>query len=270
MDINRKYADNLIKGKEFVSASAFGIEGHSPAVEGSRMLVFPDGATSGTVGGGALEKDIIIKAAELFGTRKSRVLTYDLDSGNEKDVDEKTGMPCGGKVSIFLEYFGSPDSLIIFGCGHVGEALVKISADLGFSVSCIDEREEYSERITRNYNVSVLTEFPEKYRLSNAFIVIATYSHEKDYEILGKIIKSGIKYNYLGIVASSRKWKMMKEKLILDSNPGIDFSLIYSPAGLGTGGGTPADIALSIAAEINSVRNDISELSHLRDKKKSE
>ncbi len=266
-DINSIFADYLLRGSEFVSASVFAAEGHTPAAEGSRMLITIDGQSSGTVGGGAIEKDVINKALEIFSARKSRVITYDLESGSPVKDDEKTGMPCGGRVSIFLEYFGSPDSLYIFGCGHAGEALVKITVGLGFAVSCIDGRKEYADRIRKQYQVSVYQDFPEIDPDRENYIVIASYSHENDFEILSKIIAGRIDFKYLGIVASSRKWKLMKEKLLAEFGKGIDFYRIYSPAGIDTGGRTPADIAVSIAAELNSVRNGTEGLLHLRDKK---
>ena len=269
-DINNTFAEYLSRGREFVSASVFNVQGHSPASEGSRMLVVKDGIAAGTVGGGAMEKDVIRKALELFSSCKSRVITYDLESGSAVENDEKTGMPCGGKVSVFLEYFGSPDSLYIFGCGHVGEALVNVLSGPGFSVNCIDEREEYAEKIKQRYHVPVFAGFPEMDSRRNTFIVIASYSHEKDYEILKKIIADKTEYEYLGIVASSGKWKTIKEKLEKEFGGRIDYSKIYSPAGLDTGGRTPADIAISIAAEINTVRYSISSQVSLRDKKRSE
>src|SRR5262249_62191929 len=54
------------------------------------------------------------------------------------------GMCCGGEMKIFFERVRGAERLIIFGGGHIGRALVEAASRVGFEVTVVDQREEWS------------------------------------------------------------------------------------------------------------------------------
>lgn len=73
-------------------------QGSTPRKIGSKMLVAPDGAIEGTIGGGAIEKQVIEEAKEVIRQGKALKKFYQL----EQDL----GMQCGGSVEVYLEPMG--------------------------------------------------------------------------------------------------------------------------------------------------------------------
>ena len=94
----------LSSGYGAVLCSIIASEGSAPRGTGAKMLVTEDGATVGTVGGGAVEYQATRLAAELCRERRSRFQSYRLSPGQVADI----GMICGGSVELFLQYV-SPD-----------------------------------------------------------------------------------------------------------------------------------------------------------------
>jgi len=91
----------LEQGEPVVVATVVGHSGSTPRTSGSKMIVHGDGRISGTVGGGALEGDVIRSALNLFATRAGAILFYDL---NETTSTYDLDLVCGGKMHVFLDY----------------------------------------------------------------------------------------------------------------------------------------------------------------------
>ncbi|MBN1648850.1 MAG: XdhC family protein [Spirochaetales bacterium] len=265
-DLNRAMEEN----RSLVCVSVARVSGHSPASAGAKMLVFADSSLRGTIGGGTLEQQVIKKALELFRTRENCLAAYDLESGTEQPDSVITGMPCGGSVVLFFEFFGPAAQLLIFGGGHVGSALIRHARYCGFSLVCIDPREEIRNKIKADYEIAVHGPDDTVPPAELTFIVIAGHSHDQDFSVLRELLDNKTKAEYIGIVASSRKWRWMQDKLTELGYPENTFSRIYSPAGISSGGSDPDDIAVSILAEINSIRYKSVKIGHLRDLKKED
>jgi len=175
-------------------------------------------------------------------------------------------MLCGGEVTLFLEYAGIEDEVFIFGAGHIGKCLVNYFKDLSYRIVVIDDRADVLESITEERRI--LFKEPEKIfdktgNLNNSYIVIATHSHELDYDILKAILERGFIPEYLGVVASGKKIDSMISRLKRELKGPMDTSFLFSPAGLDIGGRSPSEIALSIIAEIQSIRYDKQNLKNL-------
>ncbi len=82
-----------------VLATVLEKSGSSPRGAGTRMLVYPDGSIAGTIGGGALEAEVIREAAELMGKSESRIRDYALTQSGAAAL----GMVCGGRIRVLLE-----------------------------------------------------------------------------------------------------------------------------------------------------------------------
>jgi len=94
-DIYEEVARMHREGVAGVVATVVAVGGSTPRGAGAKMVVYPDGRTLGTVGGGAIESTVIDKAREFTASREPVLLSFDLD--------DDTGMICGGKMDIFLE-----------------------------------------------------------------------------------------------------------------------------------------------------------------------
>ncbi len=104
MNVFERVLELQNSGHDGVLVTVVEKEGSGPLPAGARMLVYPDGHTTGTVGGGALELIATRRAIELLGQRASLLAHYRLGEQNEILEGEATGMMCGGRVSLFYEY----------------------------------------------------------------------------------------------------------------------------------------------------------------------
>ena len=86
------------------------------------MLVFADGSTTGTVGGGKMEATAIEAARESLRLHKPRLVDYEL-------VNPEAGDPgiCGGELTLYLEPYMPPHNVYVIGCGHVGRTVVDLA-----------------------------------------------------------------------------------------------------------------------------------------------
>lgn len=272
-EILRAAAAELEAGRSCVLVTLIEALGHSPAKVGAKLLARSDGPAVGTVGGGALERLCRERAMELLSGGASEVRRYSLDeiSADDSPADSETvetSKGCGGTVAVFFEVMGGSPEVHIFGAGHIGAALAYYLAPLRFRLCIHDTRKEIlgtlteQPRLTRKLFAS-LSEIGEID--PSSFVVVATDSHEADYEILRTLLASEKPPRYIGVVGSRRKWKQFLGRLQSDLPGGFDRDRLYSPCGLSIASRDPQEIALSIAAEILSVRDDRREITHLRE-----
>ncbi len=90
----------LLEGQELAVATIIGDKGSTPRTSGSKMIVYRNGCISGTIGGGAVEGDVIQRAKGLFETRGAQIVAYDLSRNtNVRGMD----VICGGRMQILIE-----------------------------------------------------------------------------------------------------------------------------------------------------------------------
>uniref|UniRef100_A0A7C4Y548 XdhC family protein n=1 Tax=candidate division WOR-3 bacterium TaxID=2052148 RepID=A0A7C4Y548_UNCW3 len=253
IEFYEKMLELMRSGKEFVLVKVVDRKGPAPTETGSSMIVFEDGSIFGTIGGGNLEYEAIKEAKERFKTKENGLKDYKLD-----EID----MVCGGNVTIYFQVFKARINVFIFGLGHIGISLLYHLKNLGYAVKLIDTREQSIPEYIRVNKYEDF--FNENTIREDDFIVIATYSHDEDFKILKEIYKRNLKVKYLAIVASKNKIKIFKEEIMREFG-NVDFSFLYSPAGLDIGGKTPDEIAISIISEMQSVRYNKEKVRHLRD-----
>ncbi|PKO07571.1 MAG: xanthine dehydrogenase [Chloroflexi bacterium HGW-Chloroflexi-3] len=232
-------------------------QGSTPRHAGSKMIVYSDGRTVGTVGGGEIESLCITEAIHLIKNGHTQTLHYKL-------VNPEQGDPgvCGGEVDVYLEVVGKKQKILIIGAGHVGKQLSFLANWLGFDVFVIDDREELlseknlpdvSERFT---NLEKLLETYSDFKAFNLFVVMTTRSLEIDVKYLPEILK--LDPRYIGVIGSKKRWIRTTELLLNDGILESEIEKIFSPIGLDLKSETPEEIALSIMAEILKVKNDAS------------
>ncbi|TKJ41812.1 xanthine dehydrogenase [candidate division LCP-89 bacterium B3_LCP] len=227
-------------------------KGSTPREVGAKMIVFADGRTSGTVGGSAVEVLIIKDAVDAIKEGKAHKVEYKLHQEDE----DSTGMLCGGVMEFFIEPLKRVPRLYIFGGGHVGLALAKLVTELGYPYTVLDDRAEFAsderfphadERISGPYDE--LTDNLEL--IEPAYIVIVTAGHDSDLKVLRGVL--GKKYHYLGMICSKKK-KVEVFKILEDEGFSKgELEKVHAPIGLKIGGRSPAEIAVSIMAEVMQV-----------------
>jgi xanthine dehydrogenase accessory factor len=239
---------NFAAGKPFVMATIIQTAGSSPRRTGAKMLVYPGGSIFGTIGGGNFEKLVIDDCLGLFsGNNQTDLKKYSFS----RDGKEATGMCCGGEAKVFMEKFGKPRRLVIFGGGHVGRDIVKVSRDLDFSVTIVDDRKE----ILESYDSGIETiHTDEQYNDNfpaldgNCYVVIVTRSHDTDRIVLEQVLKSDCAY--VGMIGSQKKISKVFQSLRDNGVSEEKISKVRAPVGLDIGGEGPYEIAISIAAEL--------------------
>jgi len=239
-------------GRHGALATVIAKEGSAPQVPGAKMLVRWDGSFVGTVGGGAAEHRACQAAGEVIRTGQARLITVNL-AGGPGPGDP----PCGGRLTIFVEPILPRVSLLIFGAGHVGRALAKLAPDLGFRVTVIDERPEYArlERLpgADRAVVGIGPEIAHQLHVDQqTHIVIVTHGHTHDEAVLRWAL--GTPAGYIGMMASRRKVGVILQSLADNGVPREQLERVHTPIGLDIGAVTPAEIAVSIAAEMIRLR----------------
>ncbi len=216
------------------------------------MLVYPDGRTEGSVGGGELEGRVVAAAHAALLDGKPRTLEFSM-------VDPGRGDPgvCGGTMTVFVEPIQPPPTLIVIGGGHVGRAVVHLAKWLGFRVVISDDRPEFcspeSVPGADTYLCCPIADLPSQYPISNThYLVLTTRNVMVDVSGLPALLETPAAY--IGIIGSKRRWKTTRNKLLEMGVPEETLKRITSPMGLELQAETPEEIAVSILAEIILLR----------------
>ena len=130
----------LEHGEEVALVTIVSSTGSTPQRVGAKMLVYADGRTVGTIGGGCYENDAFWKAREAIKARKPQNVKYELTD----DIAEESGLICGGQMEVFIEPVEAAPEVFIFGAGHVGYNLARMAHDTGFRVTVVDDREKFA------------------------------------------------------------------------------------------------------------------------------
>jgi xanthine dehydrogenase accessory factor len=217
------------------------------------MLVFRDGRTVGTIGGGCYENDAFWKAREALNTRRSRLVHYELSD----DLAEETGLICGGQMDVFIEPIEPAPRLYIIGAGHVGYQLGQIAPTVGFRLHVVDDRQKFAnhERFGAADEVVVenvadwarSAEIPE-----SAFVVVLTRGHRQDFDVLRAL--AGRTFRYLGLIGSRAKVARLTDALLADGVSAEWLRQLHAPIGFDIGAISPEEIAVAILAELIAVR----------------
>lgn len=251
-----------------VLVTVIGKEGHSPAPLQGKMLL-GEGRQWGTVGGGALERLAQREAEAVLAAKVPRVVPYRLSTDMEIIEGQPTGMVCGGTVTLLYEYYGPAERVVLFGAGHIGQALARLLLDAGFGVTVVDARPEMLALLDprcRREEADAAA-WPEANAVpEGSYAVISTHSHELDYRVLRAVYEAAWPLAYLGMIASHAKREVLFGRLPEALQKTADMEKLYTPCGLDIGGRSPAEIALSVAAEIQSVRYGRGGHRHMRER----
>ncbi len=158
---------------------------------------------------------------------------------------------------IYTEPLMRAGRVYIFGGGHVGQALVPVLANIGFRVTVYDNRLELADMAHFPAAEEVIygsyEAISEKVTLTeNDYVVIMTPGHQGDFALLEQVLR--YKTRYVGCIGSRHKIARTRELLRQAGIAEEAILSVHSPIGLPIGAETPAEIAISIAAELISCR----------------
>lgn len=222
-------------------------QGSTPRAAGTKMVVFPDRFV-GTIGGGALEhKALEIARRHLEDGRIRSEL-------REFPLGPAIGQCCGGHASLLFETMRpETDTLLLFGAGHVGKALVSVLADLPFRVRWIDERaDEFPAEAPANVRIEVTERPAEQVATApaGAFFLVTTHSHALDFRVTEAVLRRG-DFAYAGLIGSRTKRARFEKGF---RKLGVDPSRLVCPIGIdGITGKHPKTIAVAVAAQLLQV-----------------
>ena len=239
-------------GEDSALVTIVSAQGSTPQRVGAKMLVFADGRTVGTIGGGCYENDALWRAKEALQTRTSRLVRYDLTD----DVAEESGLICGGHMQVYIEPVEPIPDLYLIGAGHVAQHLARVATPAGFRTHIVDDREKFANRErfpdAEGIVVDAIPEWLSRSSLQrNAYVVVVTRGHRHDFEALRMLATRDLRY--LGLIGSKAKVKRLYD-LLVNEIPAECLSRIHAPIGFDIGAITPEEIAVSILAELIAVR----------------
>ncbi|MCF8040197.1 MAG: XdhC/CoxI family protein [Desulfohalobiaceae bacterium] len=271
--IEQNILELLEAGEGLVLATISSHAGSTPRTSGTRMVIRADGSIIGTIGGGLVEAKTIQAAKEIFSTGHTRELDFDL---SRRDVAQGMDLICGGKTSIRLEYISpsknsrgrfreeseklraSGKTLYLFGAGHVAQQTAVLANMVDFRVHVLDDREEFAnrERFPEAEEVRVLDSFTSALDSlaidANSFLLILTRGHSFDRTVLAQALSTPA--GYIGMIGSKNKRNTIYSSLLEDGFTQADLARVFCPVGLEIGAETPAEIGLSIVAQLVAVR----------------
>ncbi len=251
-DFNRAKANK----KSFVVVTLVQTQGSAPQEMGARMIATSDGYFSGTIGGGKIEKAAIDQA--ILYLKEGKTGSFFKEWNLQKDI----GMSCGGVVSLFFEIHNLAKiwNVVLFGAGHVSQELVRVLLRLECQLTCVDSRPEWLEKLPADLKLTKVLASPMESFVANipdeAYVVTATMSHSTDLPVLAEIFKMGRELPYLGSIGSDVKAIKLRQNLRDLKFSEEQVSSFFCPVGEPFGNNTPAEIAISIAAQLLRIRSE--------------
>ena len=164
----------------------------------------------------------------------------------------------GGEVRVLLEVFARQPTLLVFGGVHVAMALAQLGKPLGYRVVVADAREQFLTPERFPDADQVLTGWPQEVfdRVGidpATCIVILTHDPKLDEPACEIALRSNAAY--VGVIGSRKTQALRRERLAAAGYSTEEIARLHGPIGLDLGGREPAEIALSILAEITAVRH---------------
>jgi xanthine dehydrogenase accessory factor len=228
-----------------VLATVIEVEGNDRVEPGAKCLVRDGKITAETVGDARVIQAILQQSGTHLREEKSKLVSLSIPDA-------------GGKLQIFFEVLPAPPKLIVVGAGHIAVPLAKIAKVLDFHVTVIDDRLLYAnrERFPDADEVLVgdMAQMLKEMTITpSCYIVLITRGHKYDEPCLREIIHSQAKY--IGMIGSRRRIKACFQRFRDEEKIAEEMiERVYAPIGLDIATETPAEIALSILAELIKVR----------------
>jgi xanthine dehydrogenase accessory factor len=224
-------------GETCVMATTVAAQGSTPRKAGARLVLTADGRQVGTVGGGELESVVLTTARALLTGKEATCLLE--------------APACGGTVTVYLERFAPARQVLVVGAGHVGIAVASGAAAAGYRTTVAAPHAQ--ERLAGTVGVAALaTDSPD--RLADFPVPEATHvivaTGEQDADVAWALAALAGPFASVGVVGGQKKASVIRERALAQAIRHERAVELRCPVGLAIGAVTPAEIAVSIVAEL--------------------
>ena len=239
--------------KKFAIVTIVDSFGSTPRTNG-KMLVYENGLSKGTVGGGLHEQMAKRDAAACIAAGQNALKRYEI-----KAPAAASGAVCTGGITVFIEVFRAAPLLVVCGGGHVGRSLIRIAKEAGFDVLLVDTLDAgvIAESVAMADRFEQVPDFESGLRAldidPSAYYVLCSYSHATDGASLHAVLDR--EWSYAGMVGSRAKIQAIFSQMREFGYSGARLAEVHTPIGLALGGEIPAEIAVAIMAEIIAVQH---------------
>lgn len=254
------FASDLAKrGEPFALATVVRRGAPSSARVGDTALVTQTGAFHGWVGGSCTQPTVVREALAALADRLPRLIV--LSSSPESDRRPGVAaflMTChsGGSVEIYIEPVLPAPRLVVFGASPVAQALVRLGKALGYAVDAADPTADPTTfpEADRVFSQPDAQQLRHKAGSAGPWLaaVVATMG---EWDEDGVRAALALEPTYLGVVSSRKRFAQIREMLQAGGVAHESLAAIRNPAGLDIGAELPEEVALSVLAEIVSVRH---------------
>ncbi|MDC7866444.1 xanthine dehydrogenase accessory protein XdhC [Pantoea ananatis] len=223
--------------------------GSVPRDGGAKMVVTANESFL-TIGGGHLEFQCIAQARALLESGERRPHTEDYSLG------ARLGQCCGGMTTILFEpLMQAQPEILVFGAGHVGQALVSLLATLPCHVNWIDGRDNQFASVPPGVSVQQPDDPLDCVAAAapGSYYIVMTHHHPLDLALCEAILRRG-DFRYVGVIGSQTKSQRFRYRLEGKGIAEDRLARLRCPMGLpDVKGKLPAEIAVAIAGEIIAV-----------------
>ena len=227
---------------------------------GAKVLIPVEGEPIGPLLGTPLRDKILQDVDTIVNQRGSVTRHYPLSL-----VHEKAPLPIRGEekegeeVEVFFDVYLPASRLIIVGAVHIASELIYFAKPFGFRTYVIDPRSAFATRERFAHADYLLQQWPDEALpeislTSETSVVVLTHDPKLDDLALRLALPSPA--CYVGALGSSKTHARRVKRLLAEGLAQEHIDRLHAPIGLNIGGRSPAEIALSIMAEIVAVRND--------------
>ena len=226
--------------------------GSVPRDAGSKMLVYADGKASGTIGGGKFEAVVVEDCLAALSAKKPLLKTYPLHESSP----DSFGAICGGEATVLIEPQNLNEAVYLIGGGHCALAIAKLASEGGMFVTVIEDRAERFETLPpavhRIADVAPATFIASRAWQRDEALVMVSRNYEIDRDaLLAAVEQTGA--GYIGMIGSTRKVRRVLDHLRDSGVSEEKLARVYAPIGLDIGAESPAEIAISVLAEMLAV-----------------
>jgi len=210
---------------------------------GSKLLVYDDGRTLGSLGDPALDQAVAADARALLPRGEPELRSYRSQHGEEVDV--------------YLESVLPPRRLVVIGAVHIAIPLVAMARQLGYRTTVIDAREFFATPERFPHADELIVAWPDE-AMSRIPLGpqtdIVILAHDEKFEDPALQVALRSRAGYIGAIGSRKTSEARAARLHQAGFSEEDIARIHGPIGIDIGAQTPAEIAVSILAEIIAVR----------------
>ena len=205
---------------------------------GRQRICFPDGSGVGTLGNAILDQQAAIELSSLWESEGYANLKL-------------------GDSEIFAEYLGAPPTLAIVGASPIAIALCRMAAGIGFRVMVVDPRTVFARADLFPDATRVIHQWPEE-GLAAAGIsdrwFVAVLAHDAKLDVPALVAALRHRCRYIGLLGSKVTQEKRRAQLVEQGFSPTELDAIHGPIGLRVGALEPAEIAVSILAELIECR----------------